>query len=121
MVSMPDTRRTSLIIRCRREDAQTIYREAAAQRRNVSGYLLHVMERSLWVEKISLLGLTQIPGATIFENLGARTAIHLRCTAEEANRIREAAKRRLLSISKFVVFSLHRQWRAVDRVRNPYS
>ena len=47
------------------------------------------------------------------QNKKLHTAVHLRCTAEQAVRIREYAARRQLSISDFVVFSLRRLWAAV--------
>jgi hypothetical protein len=46
-----------------------------------------------------------------------RTAVHLRCTVEQAARIREYAARRQLSISDFVAFSRQRLWRAIAQLR----
>ena len=117
MVSMRENRRTSLLIRCSCEDAQTVHAEALAQRRSVSGYLLFVLERSMWIEDKFLAGVSYPKQAHVPAESN-RTAIHLRCTVQEAARIRQAAKGRLLSISNFVVFSLQRNWRAVEKVRN---
>lgn len=115
---MPDNRRTSLLIRCSPDDAQTIYAEAAAQHRNVSGYLLFVLERSMWIERKFLAGYSGAVQTPLIHFTARRKAIHLRCAVDEADRIRKAAKVRVLSISNFVVFSLHRHWRAVEKVRN---
>ena len=115
--------RTSLLIRCSPQDAQTIHAEALAQHRSVSGYLLNVLERSIWIDNKSVIGLPSAiippaPPAPPEARPKGRTAIHLRCTVEQANGIRGAAKRRLSSISSFVVFSLRRQWRAAEQGRN---
>lgn len=110
--------RTSLLIHRSRQDAQTIHAEALAQHRSVSGYLLNVVERSIWIEERSQVGPPYAIKIAPPDTSEGRTAIHLRCTVEQANGIRGAAKRRLSSISRFVVFSLHRQWRAVERARN---
>ncbi|HKV47261.1 MAG TPA: hypothetical protein VJN69_04165 [Candidatus Acidoferrales bacterium] len=115
---MAQMSRTSLLVRCSQLDAQTVHAEALTQHRSVSGYLLNVLERSMWIEQRFLSGLTYVMKIAVPASLEARTAIHLRCTAEEADRIREAAEKREASISNFVVFSLHRQWNAAERVRN---
>jgi uncharacterized protein (DUF1778 family) len=118
MVSVNRPRRTSLLVRCSPEDAKAIHAEALAQHRSVSGYLLCVLERSIWIEGKSLANLPYAMKISLSPSPEGRTAIHLRCTAEEADRIRMAAKRRLSSISSFVVFSLHRHWKAAERARN---
>ncbi|HXU47820.1 MAG TPA: hypothetical protein VN727_02140 [Candidatus Binatia bacterium] len=118
MVSMDAQGRTSLLIRCSPQDAQTIHAEALAQHRSVSGYLLNVLERSIWIEERSQVGLSYTIKIAPPDASEGRTAIHLRCTVEQADGIRKAAKRRLSSISSFVVFSLRRQWRAAEQIRN---
>jgi hypothetical protein len=106
--------RTSLLFRCSSEDAEKIRTESSAQRRSVSGYLLSVLDQSIWIENKYPANFLHVRQAPILASSESRTAIHLRCTAEEAHHIREAAKRRLRSISGFVVFSLHRHWRAAE-------
>ena len=115
--------RTSLIVRCSREDAARARNEASSERRSLSGYLLHILERWMLVEDQFMPKTDQ----AFFEAqarsvLGrrhkeARTAVHLRCTVDEAARIRHGAARRRLSISDFVVFSLRCLWRAHDRIQ----
>ena len=118
MVSMQENRRTSLLVRCSRDEAQKIHVEAMAQHRNVSGYLLFVLERSLWIEDGFVTGTLFVKQTPVLGAAENRTAIHLRCSTEEATRIRAAAKKRLLSISNFVLFSLQRHWKAVEKVRS---
>lgn len=114
--------RTSLLIRLSREDAARIREEASSEYRSLSGYLLYVLERSIRIEdkvvgRVRESFLSQQARAMMgpqYKKL--HTAVHLRCTVEQAARIREYAARRQLSISDFVVFSLRRFWVAVERL-----
>jgi len=110
---------TSLIVRCSREDAARIRKEASSGHRSLSGYLLYVLERTFYIEDrvppLALARQAQLMGAHRYQN--PRTAIQLCCTVEQAARIRQYAARRELSISAFVVFSLRRVWKAYDHLR----
>jgi hypothetical protein len=117
-------RRSSLIVRCSRDDAARVRTHAAAERRTVSGYVLYILDRSFWVEGHLLKGLDGsflAAQARFIESKRGdgdpRTALHLRCSAGLAQKIRAYAARRELSISDFVMFSLWRSWDAVDRLR----
>jgi len=114
--------RTSLLIRLSHEDADRIRKEASSEYRSMSGYLLSVLERSFRIEekvgRFSESLLSKQARAIIgpqFKKL--HTAVHLRCTVEQAVRIREYAARRQLSIGDFVVFSLRRLWIATAGLR----
>jgi len=119
---MVSARRTSLLIRLSHEDAVRIRKEASAEHRTLSGYLLNVLERSMLIEqKVAHGASTPMLSMQARATLGPQckklhTAVHLRCTVEQAARIREYSARRQLSISDFVVFSLQRLWRAVARL-----
>jgi len=114
--------RTSLLIRLSHEDAVRIRAEASSEYRSLSGYLLHVLERSFWIEERVVRGASESLLSQQARAVGGRqgkklhTAVHLRCSVEQAARIREHAARRQLSIGDFVVFSLRRLWTAVERV-----
>ena len=114
--------RTSLLIRLSHEDAVRIRKEASSEYRSVSGYLLYVLTRSFWIEEkvvggVSKSFLCQQARAIMGpQTKKLHTAIHLRCTVEQAARIREYAARRQLSIGDFVVFSLRRLWIAAARL-----
>jgi uncharacterized protein (DUF1778 family) len=121
---MQHERRTSLLLRCSPEHAARIRHNAALEHRSVAGYLLFILERNLTIEEKYHDGYTPLMVRQAKESRAVkedRTAIHLRCTVEQANRIRRAAARRQLSISKFIVFALQRSWRAFERVRRPAS
>lgn len=115
--------RTSFIVRCSAKEAGVIRKQAWREHRSVSGYLLYVLERSLWIEQRFGSGVPS--GARFFPDsaIGAenprdkRIAVHLRCSINEIARVRSAAARRGISINAFVLFSLRRYWRAVERVR----
>ena len=114
--------RTSLIVRCSPEDAVRARNEASLEHRSLSGYLLRVLEFRINIEdKLTpmsdrpvVVGLARSPGR---ERKEARTAVHLRCTVDEATKIRQYAARRRLSISDFVVFSLRRLWSVQDHLK----
>jgi len=122
-------RRTSLLMRCSLHaatiHAATIRRQAAFEHRSISGYLLNVLDHSLWIEFKYSAGLPppmfslksgDSPHAPDRKD---RTAIHLRCDSEQADNIRRGARRRAMSISNFVVFSVRRSWRSLEIARAP--
>jgi len=115
--------RTSLLIRLSHNDAARVRKEASSEHRSLSGYLLHVLERSFSIEQKLTLGastpmLSLQARATLGEQVKAlHTAVHLRCTVDEAARIRKYAAGRQLSISDFVVFSLRRLWKAIANLQ----
>jgi hypothetical protein len=116
---MAASRRTSILLRCSPEAAARIRYHAAREHRTVAGYLLFILERNLDIEEKYHDGYTPFMVAQVRDEQNGekeeRTAIHLRCSVEQANRIRRAAARRQLSISKFIVFALERSWRAFER------
>jgi hypothetical protein len=103
---------------------------AAVEHRNVNQYMLNLLERNLAIEEkhasefgdwFSRLARDLNANGVQIKTKTTRTAIHFRCSIQEADRIRQAAARRKMSISNFAVFALHRSWRASDRVRIPFS
>lgn len=111
--------RASVNVRCSQEDAKRIRKEAASEHRSLSGYLLHVLDFNFSIEdKVPVPAITlQRQSIKIYPDKSLRTAVHLRCTAEQAARIHKYAKRRELSLSDFVVFALRRLWKASDRLQ----
>jgi hypothetical protein len=91
---------------------------AQLRRQTVSGYAMSVVLRAVDYEEW-LFGQVEEFRNSWARNAhhltpGPRTAIHLRCTAHEANRIRKAAERRGASISAFVLRCLWRSWEAAE-------
>ena len=114
------THRTALIISCSREQAAAIHERAELERRTVSAYVLRILMRWLDLEE-RLVGIQQDSGRplTAYHPVrppGPRTTMLLRCSKEEAHRIRAGAKRRATTISWFVLHSLALCWSAEDRV-----
>ena len=113
--------RTSLLIRLSPEDAARIREGACSEYRSVSGYLLYALDRSFRIEEVvvrdAIAPLISKQARAIIgpQNKKSRTAVHLRCTVEQAARIRKYAAKRQLSISDFVIFSLRRPWIAVEK------
>jgi len=110
-----------LLINCSAEQAQAVRERAALQRRTVSGYVLHIVLRSVQFEE-SLAA--QQPARVSFSAIsavalrpaGERTTMLIRCSVDEARRIRAAAKRRDTTISGFMLFCLKRSWEVAERL-----
>jgi hypothetical protein len=108
--------RTALLVRCSAEEAQRIRIEAEKQRRTISGYVLQITGRAVEIEERLLTRVN--PYSTMNTLLsrkalvgaGPRTAILVRCSTVEADRIREAARRRDVPINAFVLQALRRSW-----------
>jgi uncharacterized protein (DUF1778 family) len=111
--------RAALLIRCSREEAAAIRNQAAAEHRSVSGCMLYVLERSASLEERfapapRLYAAAQRAASRAAQQPHERAALLLRCTSQQAQRIRAVAARRGMSISQFVLFSFHRHWRALQ-------
>jgi hypothetical protein len=110
--------RTALLIRCNTEEAARVRIEAEKQRRTISAYILQITLRVVEIDdrlfaKLSTFRFTnQILSRRALMAPGARTAILVRCSVTEAERIREAARRRDIPINAFVLQSLKRAWTA---------
>ncbi len=110
--------RSALLIRCNTDEASRIRMEAERQRRTISAYVLQITLRVVEIDdrlfaKLSTLRSTnQLLSRRALITPGARTAILVRCDVAEAERIREAARRRDLPINAFVLQSLKRAWTA---------
>jgi uncharacterized protein (DUF1778 family) len=108
--------RTALLVRCSNEEAQRIRIEAEKQRRTISAYVLQITGRAVEIEERLLARVnppsitSQIANRKSLLGAGPRTAILVRCTTSEAERIREAAHRRDLRINAFVLQALRRSW-----------
>jgi hypothetical protein len=115
--------RTALLIRCSLEEAGALRAQARSEHRTISGCVLNIMERSLWIEQQYRHGITPSFNERIAREFRLRrpkterTSLLLRCSAEEAGRIRIAARNRQMSISDFIVFSVRRQWDAAEKLR----
>jgi len=108
--------RTALLIRCSKEEAERVRIEAEKQRRTISGYVLQIMSRAIEIENRLLAkidpytAVNQVFSRKSLIGAGPRTAILVRCSVLEAERIREAARRRDLPINAFVLQALRRSW-----------
>src|SRR5215469_1378058 len=114
--------RTALLIRCDQDDLVAIRTQADTERRSMSGCVLRILDRSLQIEKQFSSGLTESFLASRANSLrltrwkSKHVSMLLRCSQDEAAHIRAAAKKTGMSISEFVVFSLRRHWKAVERL-----
>jgi uncharacterized protein (DUF1778 family) len=108
--------RTALLIRCSIEEANRIRLEAEKERRSVCGYVLNIVTRAVETEDRLFTKLTNYRSMNAVLSRramiapGPRTAILVRCSVSEADRIRGAAKRREIPINAFVLQGLKRAW-----------
>jgi hypothetical protein len=108
--------RTALLICCSVEEAKKIRSEAAFEHRTVAGYVLNILSRALRLEErlaaqlSRFQQLNRVLARAPVRDPGARTTMLIRCSVEEANHIRIAAKRRDTTISGFVLHCIRRNW-----------
>jgi uncharacterized protein (DUF1778 family) len=99
-----------LFICCSTQEAQAIRRQARADRRTVSGYVLAIVFRTIRMEeRIFMLKNAMSSRRTLIR---PRTAVLVRCSSEEADRVRAAAERHGETISGYVLLRLGRAWDA---------
>jgi hypothetical protein len=120
--------RASLLINCSLKEAIRIRETAARQRRTISGYVLNILmkairfdeslthlrslggDASLPVRDIELFGL----GGFTRRPAGPRTTMLLSCPTEDAEKIRQTAKRKEVTISGLVLHALRLAWAIPD-------
>ena len=106
--------RTALLVRCYAGEADRIRVEAQRERRTISSYVLNIVVQAVAADdrlfQLDHYRATELlsRGSTIVS--GQRTAILVRCAAIEAERIREAARRREMRINAFILRALKNTW-----------
>jgi uncharacterized protein (DUF1778 family) len=114
--------RTALLIHCSRDEAGIIHERAKLERRGISGYILNIVMRAVNFEETILARSGRLHAfmGTRPRPPGPRTALLLRCSTEESERIRRAAKMTDSTISGFVLYALRLSWAArYGRSRSP--
>ena len=115
--------RTAILIHCLKEEAAQIRQRARLDRRTVSGYVLNIVmsavafEQRLYIRLNGFRTLNNTLARHIARPTGLRTTMLLRCSTEEAKKIRIAAERRETTVSGFVVDCLRRSWKASDALQ----
>lgn len=126
--SMSTTLRNALLIRCSEIEADRIRSAARAEDRTMSGYVLHVLKKAWPIEErlrenldmVRNLNL-RVPGDASVTGpsekvRGPRTALLIRCSADEASRIRAAARRKHMTLNSYVLDALSRNWRVHEHL-----
>ena len=117
--------RAALLIRCSKEEAQLIRRNASAEHRTESGYILNILAKALRFEDrlfASLSSFQQLNQTLVRKPVripGPKTTMLVRCSREEARLIRRAAKRRDITINAFVTDALRRAWNILGHRPTP--
>ena len=113
--------RSAILISCSVQEAGIVRERAAQERRGISSYVLNILMRAVELqEKLRAqrkqFGLSDQDRVKMaFRSPGPRSVFLLRCSVEEARRIRRVAKTRDRTISGFVLSTLQLSWHAKDR------
>jgi hypothetical protein len=103
-------RRAALLINCSERQAAKVRETAEEQRRTISGYVLNIVLRAVGIEEQFFARVSR-PGPLPFRRPpGRRTRLLVRCSEEEAKRIRHIAQRRQMTICGYVLYCLERSW-----------
>ena len=109
--------RTALLIRCSKHEADEIRERAKTGRQTISGFVLSIVTRALDFEesleaRISVSPSFRTISRAFYTNqerkVRPRTAILVRCSIEEAERIRAGAHRRGVMIADYVLHCVRR-------------
>jgi hypothetical protein len=103
----------ALLVRCNVDEADRIRAEAYKEHRTISSYVLDITARAVAADdrqRSDSRPTNQILSRRSPIVPGPRTAILVRCAATEAERIREAARRRAIPINAFVLQALKSAW-----------
>lgn len=110
-----------LLIRCSRSEAEDIKRRAKSERRSVNAHVLNILDRMLSFEA-RVMGMPNIPRYSKTSNYirpsGPRAVLFLRCTEDEAERIRKVAAFRQMPINEYVLTRLIRAYEIQDRLQS---
>jgi hypothetical protein len=106
--------RTALLVRCYAGEADRIRIEAQRERRTISSYVLNIVVQAVAADD-RLFQLDHYRATALLSRNstivpGQRTAILVRCSGIEAERIREAARRRQMRINVFILRALKNTW-----------
>ena len=102
--------RGALLINCSETQAARVREMAQAERRTISGYVLTIVLRAVLVEEKYFVRVSRLGPLPFRRPPGLRTCLLIRCSTEEAKRIRQIAKRRQMSICGYVLYCLERSW-----------
>lgn len=117
--------RTALLIYCSQEEFEKIHIMAELEHRTLSGYVLNIVMRAVTFEETIYAGVNVVRlmkwalMKPVLLSPGPRTTMLLRCSSDEATRIRTAAKRRRASISGYVRLAVKRSWSVPDGMAAP--
>jgi uncharacterized protein (DUF1778 family) len=112
--------RAVLSLNCSTVEARRIRQQAQHDRRSISGYVLHVVMRTVGIEEASYAKARMIGPLKRAAVVRPRTKLLVRCTMEEAHRIRTAAARRKSTISAYMLHSLRNSWEALRKYSSLY-
>lgn len=96
--------RAAFLIRCTEAEANMVRSEAKRRNRTISAYVLNVLDLCIGFEE------HHVPKRSRVEANCVRTALLIRCSSLESERIRVAARRSEVSVNSFALSCLRRSW-----------
>jgi hypothetical protein len=106
--------RTALLIRCDVHEAGKIRTESRRTRQTIAGYVLHHVLQAVTLDDQIFSKLKHYRplerSLRRSPSFNPRTAILVRCSVEEGERVRQAASRRSIPINAFVLRALKMNW-----------
>jgi hypothetical protein len=116
--------RTALLLRMTRDEAEKVRSEAVKCGDNMNAYVLSVATRAAVEDQLE----SEMNGHTSVQEDGqvtigepkpssSKTALLVRCSVDEAARVREAASRRKMTIVGFIRHALRMSWEAENNKR----
>jgi hypothetical protein len=103
--------RAALLINCSKAQAAAVRERAELERRTVSGYVLNIVLRAVALEETVFARVSRLRPLPFRRPPGPRTCVLIRCSADEAKRIRSATNRRQMTNCGYVLYCLERWWR----------
>src|SRR5262245_9082771 len=110
--------RTALCISCSEEEARIAHFLAEQQRRTLAAFLLGALERRLRIDEQFFAPTPRTPASTRIQSEGPRTTMLLRCSIQESERIRAAARKRRVTIGEYVRGTIATSWNAYQALQS---
>lgn len=99
-----------MLINRSRDEARQMRENARAQRRTLSAYVLNIIVRAVALQEQMYANFPRAWEPDSRAKPRPRTTVLIRCSNDEAKRIRRAAQVRAMTISGYVLRALHRSW-----------
>ncbi len=102
--------RTALLSNCSQSQAEKVRETALRERRTLSGYVLNIVLRAVDTEERFFAHIKRLGPLPSIRSAGPRACLLVRCSVEEARRIRATAQRRHMTMCGYALYCVERSW-----------